>query len=104
MPRGVKDDRWTAEVLRQRTYRRAKGVETYALRFTYRQDDTYIHVAFRGQEPHDVINVRDYETDKVAVTSKRDVKALVNEYMKGMDAEELRKRFEDSKHVAVIVR
>ena len=95
---------WTAEVLRQRTYRRIRGVETYALRFTYTEGGQFIDVAFRGQEPHDVINVRDYATGGTKASSKRDVKALVNEYMKGMNAEELRKRFEESRPGSLGVR
>jgi hypothetical protein len=93
--RGVPHDGWSAEVIRSRTYRRIRGVEEYNLRFTYTEGDHYIQVAFRGQVEHDVIGVYDHATGTVKVSSKRDVKALVNEYMKGMTADELRSRFED---------
>lgn len=96
MPRGVRREGWGAEVLRQRTYRKASGVETYQLRFTYHEGDPYIQVMFRGQDPHDVINVFDYEKAKPTITSKREVKAEVNEYMARMNADELRRHWEYS--------
>jgi hypothetical protein len=97
-------ERWSAEVLRSRTYRRIRGVETYALKFSYTEGDRYIQVAFRGQVEHDVINVYDHATGTVKVSSKREVKALVNEYMQGMTANELRKRFEESRPGSLAVR
>lgn len=95
---------WSAEVLRSRTFRRIRGIETYELKFTYTEGGQFIDVAFRGQEPHDVINVRDYATGGTSVGSKREVKAKVNEYMLGMTADELRKRFEESRPGSLGVR
>ncbi len=95
MPRGVKSDKWSAEVLRQRTYRRARGVEEYALRFTYTEGGAYIEIAFRGHAPHDVINVWDYASGGPTVGSKREVKAAVNEYMARMNGDELRTYWEN---------
>lgn len=95
MTRGVRTEGWSAEVLRQRTYRRIKGVEEYALKFTYIEGGTYIHVAFRGHIPHDVINVWDYEKGEPRIGSKREVKAEVNEYMAGMNADALRTHWEN---------
>lgn len=92
MPRGVKNgDGWSAEVLRKRTYRRLRGVEEYELKFTYQEGAAYINVAFRGHIAHDVINVYDHEAGAPRISSKREVKAEVNEYMAGMNGEELRK-------------
>lgn len=99
MTRGVKHgDGWMAEVLRKRTYRRLSGVEEYALRFTYSQGGAYINVAFRGFEPHDVINVYDHEKGETRISSKREVKAEVNEYMAGQTADSLRAHWENSGH------
>ena len=98
MPRGVKNEGWSAEVLRQRTYRRKLGVEEYALRFTYSEGGAYINVAFRGFEPHDVINVYDYEKGEPRISSKREVKAEVNEYMAGQTADSIRAHWENSGH------
>lgn len=97
MTRGVKrGDGWSAEVLRKRTYRRLSGVEEYALKFTYTEGGTYIDVAFRGEVAHDVINVYDHEKGVPTISSKREVKALVNEYMAGKNADELRKDWENA--------
>ena len=99
MTRGVRNgDGWQAEVLRKRTYRRIRGVEEYALRFTYIEGAAYINVAFRGHEAHDVINVYDHEKGEPRISSKREVKAEVNEYMAGQTADSLRAHWENSGH------
>lgn len=100
MPRGVKTQGWSAEVLRQRTYRRRSGVEKYELKFTYVEGHAHIEVAFRGHIQHDVINVWDHEKGGPRIDSKREVKAEVNEYMKDMSADMLRTFWENRPGVA----
>jgi hypothetical protein len=97
MTRGVKREGWSAEVFRSRTYRRIRGVEHYQLRFTYHEGDAHINVAFRGEVPFDVINVYDYEHGKPRISSKREVKREIDEYMAPMSADDLRAHWENSR-------
>jgi len=91
MTRGVRNEGWSIDVYRQRTYRRLRGVEEYKLHFTYHEGGTYIDVKFRGEETaFEVINVWNYEEGKSSITTRKDVKAEVNEFMAALNADELR--------------
>lgn len=67
--------------------------ETYALVFKWHQGWHYISIEFQGQWVHDNINVFDYETDTVKISTWPEFQALIAEYMEGMTRDELRKRW-----------
>ena len=95
MTRGVNNEGPSWDVVRHRTVDRGlRGEKHFELRFSYR-GGTYIEVRFAGFGAHDVINVRDYETDTLRVTQRHEFIAEVNEYMESMTAEDLRTWWEN---------
>lgn len=64
--------------------------ETYCLQFSFTQGDHYISVKFRGHYEHDNINVFDYETDTIKISTWPEFRALVAEYVDAKTRDELR--------------
>jgi hypothetical protein len=67
--------------------------EVYKLVFRWSPGSHYIGVEFAGHWVHDTINVFDYATDTVKISTWAEFREVIDEYMQGMDRDELRKRW-----------
>jgi hypothetical protein len=67
--------------------------EVYKLVFRWAPGWHYIGVEFAGWWPHDTINVFDYATDTVKISTWAVFRECIDEYMQGMDRDELRRRW-----------
>jgi len=93
MPRGVAASAPFHTITRTKTFKRSGA--RYRLAFRWEEGASKIHVNFIGHHPHDDIGVYDHATGKVTITTKAEMRAAVDEYMKDADEHDLKAHFQN---------